>query len=579
MRPLPVIICALAAAATPCPARGQDTTAAPRQDSVSAAVPCAGQVVSRLEIVRQPPTIISRTAPAWSRAFLRALLQYTPTHAGVVRDFLRLEEGAPCTEARRFESERILRAQPFLAGASVRALPDTGGTVRVEVTTVDEIPLLVNGKLGGGGVRLLTYGSSNVKGEGVYAAATWERGFAYRDGFGARMRHYHVLNRPYVLVLDGIRNPLGHDLTTTFGYPFFTNLQRHAWHAGAQSVSAYTGFVRAGEAPLSLEVERGRWEVGTVSRISNARIGAFGGMLLTHERMRRGADGVVIADTGLVAVDDAVLDGRYPAYDNTRLAAVLGLRLLDYRTVRGFDALAAEQDIARGVQLGGTVGRAVSWFGGSDRDVFVSADVYAGAGGGNTILRLRGELEGRNPQGTDRWEAVVASGRVAWQHKRSERRTMDVGLEFSGGWRERLPLQLTLGDRHAGLRGFRGSTIAGGRRAVMRIEERRVLGAISSYGLLGMGWFVDAGKTWEGNVPFGETSSPRASLGLSLLAAVPQQSRRLLRMDIAVPVTGGSPDRWQVRFLAANTTRTFWSDPGDVARVRAGAPASTIFGW
>jgi hypothetical protein len=33
------------------------------------------------------------------------------------------------------------------------------------------------------------------------------------------------------------------------------------------------------------------------------------------------------------------------------------------------------------------------------------------------------------------------------------------------------------------------------------------------------------------------------------------------------------------RVFAVDATRFFWRDPGDIAPVRAGAPASTIFGW
>jgi hypothetical protein len=71
----------------------------------------------------------------------------------------------------------------------------------------------------------------------------------------------------------------------------------------------------------------------------------------------------------------------------------------------------------------------------------------------------------------------------------------------------------------------------------------------------------------------------RASVGFGLLAAVPPTSRRMLRADVAVPVTGGAPKRWVVRVFAVDATRFFWRDPSDLSPVRAGAPASPIFGW
>ena len=36
-----------------------------------------------------------------------------------------------------------------------------------------------------------------------------------------------------------------------------------------------------------------------------------------------------------------------------------------------------------------------------------------------------------------------------------------------------MPLQLSLGDARAGVRGYKDATIAGGRRALLRLEQRR----------------------------------------------------------------------------------------------------------
>jgi hypothetical protein len=91
--------------------------------------------------------------------------------------------------------------------------------------------------------------------------------------------------------------------------------------------------------------------------------------------------------------------------------------------------------------------------------------------------------------------------------------------------------------------------------------------------------FADAGKTWSGNVPFGSTPVARGSVGVALLAAVPPRSRRLIRADVAVPVTGGAPQRWLLRVGVSDAARTFWREPGDIARVRAGTPPPSIFGW
>ena len=53
----------------------------------------------------------------------------------------------------------------------------------------------------------------------------------------------------------------------------------------------------------------------------------------------------------------------------------------------------------------------------------------------------------------------------------------------------------------------------------------------------------------------------------------------MIRADLAVPVTEGAPKGWVLRVFATDLTRFFWRDPNDLTPVRAGAPASSIFGW
>jgi hypothetical protein len=192
-------------------------------------------------------------------------------------------------------------------------------------------------------------------------------------------------------------------------------------------------------------------------------------------------------------------------------------------------------------------------------------------------MRVQGE--GLREEGSDRWSSVIVSGRAAWYRKPSETRTFVASAEFAGGWRERLPLQLSLGDARAGVRGYKNAPIAGGRRAILRLEQRKAIGSLGQLSHWGFAIFGDVGKTWAGDVPFGETTVARASLGFSLLAAVPARSRRTIRADIAFPVTGDAPKRMLFRFSAFDATRIFWRDPGDVARARAGAAPAAIFGW
>ena len=265
-------------------------------------------------------------------------------------------------------------------------------------------------------------------------------------------------------------------------------------------------------------------------------------------------------------------------YQTFRAGLAGGLRWLNYMHVQGFDALLGEQDVGRGFQVAATVERGLSAFSATDKSSLVSLDMYTGAGTPKSFVGLAAHGEELPAGGGDSWSGAVLSGRTAWYLRPSERRTIEASFEFAGGWRERQPLQLSLGDKASGFRGYNGAAIPGGQRSVLRLEQRQLAFATKRYVQWGTAIFTDIGNTWSGGVPFGETTT-RASVGVGLLAAVPPKSRRMLRADIAVPVTGSAPKTFVLRVFAVDATRFFWRDPNDLSPVRAGAPASPIFGW
>jgi hypothetical protein len=542
------------------------------QDS-SVVTACNGQIVSAIDVTTRDPSFAAM--PARLRRVARMVGLQSTTRESVVRRFVLVEPGSPCRERERAESERILRLQPFLADATVRPVPDGRGGVRVVVETFDEIPAVLSASLDGLRPEALTVGNRNVGGGGVYFAVRGERGRAYRDGASLQLVAHQALGRPYTFAVLADRAPLGSTLTVALGHAFLTDLQRTAWHAGYGDVRGYVSFVRREGPALSLSIERSFWNAGGVTRIGIRGRGAYFGGLLTHERASQGRDPVVITDSGLVADPDPALQGRFAPYSNVRLNAVLGMRFLRFTTVRGFDALSANQDIASGVQLGVLAGRAMRRLGSTEGDTFLSADLYAGTGSTHSLLAVRMEAEGRRVHD---WDAIVGSGRIAWYRKVGGSHLLITSGEFSGGWRGRLPIQLMLGDRQGGVRGYRGSRSGGGQRAVVRLEERWTVGRIGRRADVGLATFVDAGKTWAGNVPFGVTSPVKTSVGLGLLAGVPL-SRRVWRLDLTRPVSADADAKgWEVR-LSSAWVRGFWREPNDVARVRAGAAPSTIFSW
>ena len=153
------------------------------------------------------------------------------TDPEIIDRFLLLHEGDRCNELRRAESERILRAQPFISEAQIRVVPDSGGEVTLDVRTTDEVALVLGAAVGGGSppVRLLRVGDANLGGEGIFLAGVWRDGGAFRDGFGGRFVDNQFLGRPYTLTAEGYQNPLGDEWLVDLTHPFYTDLQRFAW--------------------------------------------------------------------------------------------------------------------------------------------------------------------------------------------------------------------------------------------------------------------------------------------------------------------------------------------------------------
>jgi hypothetical protein len=143
----------------------------------------------------------------------------------------------------------------------------------------------------------------------------------------------------------------------------------------------------------------------------------------------------------------------------------------------------------------------------------------------------------------------------------------------------RVPFALTLGDDRGGVRGYTNDMRPGGQRLVARFEDRYFLGSPYGLGDLGTAFFADAGRLWAANVPFGQSTPMRVSVGVSLLATAPSRSARLWRLDVALPMNPGRPRRLEFRIESSNRTSFFWREPDDLMLGREKTVPSSIFNW
>jgi hypothetical protein len=506
------------------------------------------------------------------------LLQHKTTRPSAILPFLLLQKGATCTEFKRAESERLLRAQPYIADAAVRPVPDTNGTVRIEVSTTDEIPLVASVQFGRGTVSAITYGNSNILGAGMFGALDWENGFAYRDGFGARYADYHAFGQRYVFSAVAERYPRGNTEVASLTKPFLTNAQRTAWYVGGIDMSSYVSFTRPREPSLSISVEHTRADVGGVFRIGGRSTGVFAGPLLSYESVRPSTHPVVISRAGYLADTSTALVGRYPTQQTLWAGGVVGTRLLSFAEAHGFDALVGPQDIARGVQVSGLLARGI---GTGEHSTLAGLNLYGGVGTPRSFLAAEVLGEGRADVASvpGWWSDAVASGRLAWYHKPTSNGLYLASAEFSGTWRERIPYELALGAFPSGVRGYSGSYLGGAQRLVLRLERRWVLGHLTRFDRLGVAAFTDGGETWGGGIPFAQTSGYKQGFGVGILAAVPPESRQLIRLDAATPLIHAPGARYDIRLSVSVPARSFWRDPGDLSATRVASPTSSIFAW
>jgi hypothetical protein len=549
----------------------------PRNETVQ----CRGQPISvihvetRMPFTPGPSTLVTRTAQAARRL-------HATTRPSLVRRYLALAEGRPCTELRRSESERILRAQPFIADASVAAFPDGPDSVAIYVTTIDELSPILDGSVSGSAphFRSVRVGNANVLGSGLYGAVSWREGSGFRDEYGLRLVHYQVLGRPYQLEVNLVRRIVGHDVYVEASHPYLTELQRIAWRTHYGVRDSYARFLRGTDTAAWLPVRQNFGDIGGVVRIGEPGLLALVGGSLSQERDRPGSSPVIL-DRGEIRSDtSSELFGRYEWRRQTRVNALFGVRAFRFLRVTGFESLDGVQDIPRGFQFSGLIGRGMPMLdSGSDRGVFVSTSLYGGLGSARNFVAIDAGIEARRESEERAWAGVIASTRVGAYLKAFPRHTFVPSVEWTGGWNSRAPFQLTLSDVEGGLRGFSGSRIGGGQRLVVRLEDRYELGRFRRYGTFGLAGFVDAGKLWAGDAPFGVDSRTSASVGVGLLASVPPRSQRLIRLDLAYPINSDGRRNLEGRVTVRSAANLVWREPRDVRHARVQSVPANVFHW
>lgn len=506
---------------------------------------------------------------------------HVTTSPEVIEHFVLLKKGETCSPLKRYETERVLRAQPFLSDASVTAYADGPDGVRIEIVTIDEPSAVASLGINNQSPYLsaLSLGNLNVAGKGVSAVGGWRNGRHYRDLYQLDYANHQMFGAPYLYEFNGVRGDIWHAWETSLTYPFFSDVQRFAWQVAAGSSLEYIGFRSPGRDRTSLGTRRAFANVGGVVRVGRpGRLGLVG-LSLSSDQVDADPVPVVVTHTGLRLDSIPALLNRYGPHRANRLNVLLGFRSVRFMQVTGFDALTGRQDVRTGVQIGGTLGAGLPNGAPTGERLFAALDVYAGAGNPNSFAAVQMRMEGRWTDSSNVWDAFLTGGRFAWYLRPHPRNTIVTGVQWASGWRQLAPFQLSLADRRGGIRGFEHSDVGGGRRIVGRVEERWRIGSFRGTADAGVAMFTDVGRIWAGDAPLGTDSPTLSSIGVGLLAAVPPRSQRMWRLDVSVPLRRSYGARWEVRFTNEDRTRAFWDEPNDVRRTRQRSVPASVFQW
>ncbi len=531
------------------------------------ALVCEGPRVSQLFIDNQsiynPSDIEEMGRFGWTLRLINRL--HIRTRADFIRRELLFGVGDCVDDFRLRESARLLRLYPFISTADVYSVEQPDRSHHAIVETRDEWTTKLDlGVSFDGGIKIETIEltEENFLGRGVELEAFLEERRERRD-YGFRFR----TNRVWGSRADGRfeigRTRVGDFFAASLSYPFVGEGGRYAafqtfdhkedlFSYSLPSGSVYTNAVL----PVSVE----GFALAVAARSGEPGDLTMLGLGISRESVRfAGYPGSL----GLIREGDFAT--QLPAGDSilarvgpqiqeqwkTRVNMMLGWRNLRFLELRGLDALHGIQDIQVGSEVNVTFGANPGTLGsgGIDQsnDIYTRLTAFGGLHRGGLLLNSRVLVDGRNvlsggAHGAG-WQDILADADVYayWLPATRTRHTFFARVSASGGWDVRFPFQLTLGGRE-GLRGFREDRFPGGRRILMTFEDRvRVEWPVPDLIDFGLTVFGDLGRMWAGDVPFGRDTGWLGNVGGGLRFGFPSGSRGVVRLDLAFPLTGGTP--------------------------------------
>jgi hypothetical protein len=521
---------------------------------------CPGGRISYVFIDNK--SIFDTADPDLDRRFLWAYRTANTLHRRtrewVIRRELLFGPGSCYDQFLLEETERLLRAYDFLARVDIFAVPRPDGTYHVIVSTRDEWSTRVDVRVtsrGGFGLEGIRVTEDNLLGTGQSIGVFYFEREVTRD-YGISYFTPQFVGTRWDLTAALARTRAGTAVQEEIAYPFIGEVSRWAGRQNFRREDQFFNYIIADDPALVaphalLPLREQAFDVAVVRRIGQRGNSALVGAALSYQQLTYPGS-IQLAPDGdfdrrVEAPDSvaAVTLRQRSERHNLRGFALLGHRSVWWIQRRGLDSMRGQEDVRLGAEVLLGLGRSLPSIE-VDDDLYGMLLLYAGFQAGDALLIGRGRADARRdlaaPAGSPEWDDVYFDGELLGylQPAAMPRHTLFMRAAATAGWHTRTPFQLTLGGEY-GLRGYDEERMPGGRRVMLTLEDRFYLGwPLRSVLDVGGTAFLDVGRVWAGDAPFGIDTGWRGSVGLGLRSSFPAGSRSTYRVDFAWPLEAGA---------------------------------------
>ena len=485
------------------------------------------------------------------------------------------------------ETERLLRSYQFLSQVDLFGVPQPDGSYHVVVETQDQWSTQVDLRVAFDkglqmeGIRLR---ETNFLGTGQEVGLFYVDRDVTRD-YGVSYRTPQLAGTRWDLAGALGRTRAGTIARQVVAYPFVGEVGHWAARQSFTREDQFFDYItvdssRESSEHLLVPVREKMFDFGLGVRLgARGNLTVLGAMFSYEELTYPGVPQITVGNNfdERIPADSqtaARLGGQTQQLGAIRFGVLVGQRNVWWVKRRGFDSLRGQQDIPLGAEAGFAFARSIPSLE-RDDDLIANIRLYTGIEYGDALFIGRARADVRRDfdavEAAREWEDLYAETELLnyWKPSSLPRHTFVLRAAGTAAWNTRTPFQLTLGgDRN--LRGYREERFPGGRRIVINAEDRIYFGWPWREVIdLGATIFVDAGRMWRGDVPFGRDSEWRATGGFGLRGSFPAGSRSSFRIDVAAPLSDFRPANFRVILSAGELLGIAGANVPDVQLLRS----------